>query len=394
MAAVVTMRAAGSGGLVVEGRNLVKRYGERTVVDVNHIQVTKGDSLAILGPNGAGKSTLARILALLEPPDSGDLALFGVPASTRNLALRRRIAMVFQRPMLFQGKVWENAAYGLRLRRVGRRSIGEKVNRALGLLKLDSFRDADVRTLSGGELQRVALARALVLEPELLFLDEPTSNLDIHLRRQFREDLRRAVAELSTTVVIITHDLTEALELVPTLAVMRDGRVVQTGSVEDVLDHPVDEFVATFTGVETVWGGRVTSVADGLCVVTTSAGVSAMLVADASVGASIRFAIRPEDVVLQADGLGQAHAGHAVRVGSARNVWPVVVETLTACGPLIRVRLVLADALLGAERGDRSLVALVTRPAVSDLGLAPGVALHAAVKATALLYLSGSGEVH
>jgi len=119
-----------------------------------------------------------------------------------------------------------------------------------------------------------------------------------------------------------------------------------------------------------------------------------MLVADASVGASIRFAIRPEDVVLQADGLGQAHAGHAVRVGSARNVWPVVVETLTACGPLIRVRLVLADALLGAERGDRSLVALVTRPAVSDLGLAPGVALHAAVKATALLYLSGSGEVH
>lgn len=389
MAPVVSADRKGDGAageVLLEATSLVKRYGSRTVVDVERLVVERGRSLAVLGPNGAGKSTLCRMLALLEEADSGELTLFGRKASPRDLAARRRIAMVFQRPILFQGRVVDNVAYGLRLRGVARSQVAEKVDAALELMGIADYKRADVRTLSGGELQRVALARALVLEPEVLFLDEPTSSLDQHLRRQFREDLRLATARLSTTVVIITHDLAEALELAQTLAVMREGRIVQAGTVEEVLDRPVDEFVATFTGVETVWEGTVASVSDGLCFVETPAGVTVVLIASAQVGDSIRFAIRPEDVLLEPDG------STAERRGSARNVWRVVVEGLTPCGPLVRVRVTLAEAAEDAP-GCRSLVALVTRPAAGELGLSAGVCLHAAVKATALIPL-GVGHVH
>ena len=149
--------------------------------------------LAILGPNGAGKTTLFRLLALLERPDAGWMAYFGRRVGIRDLAARRRTAAVFQRPLLFQGTVTENVGFGLRFRRLSRKEVRAKVRATLDLMGISGLADADMRTLSGGEMQRVALARALVLEPEILFLDEPTSNLDVHVRRRFREDLRRVV---------------------------------------------------------------------------------------------------------------------------------------------------------------------------------------------------------
>ena len=158
--------------------------------------------------------------------------------------------------------------------------------------------EADMRTLSGGEMQRVALARALVLEPEILFLDEPTSNLDVHVRRRFREDLRRVVGQLAATVVIITHEHSEALALAQRVAVIQDGSVVQIGTPEDVFTHPQNAFVADFTGAETIWHGEVTECLDGLCTVRTDAGIMVEIVAGAALGQRVVLAIRPEDVAL------------------------------------------------------------------------------------------------
>lgn len=374
---------------LLSARGLIKRYGSRTVVDVDYLGVEEGRSLAILGPNGAGKSTLCRMLALLEEPDEGELLVFGRRASMRDLEVRRRIAMVFQRPLLFQGRVRDNVAFGLVIRHARRRVIAERVEQTLTLLGIEHLSNADVRTLSGGELQRVALARAMVLQPDLLFLDEPTSNLDHHLRRRLREDLRRAAQELSITLIVVTHDLAEALELVSWLAVMRDGHIVQSGRADEVLDRPKDEFVATLTGMETVWSGTVTESLGGLCVVRTEAGVDAVVVSKARVGERVRFAIRPENVILERVNESRQHDG------SARNVWPVMVERTTPAGPLVRVRLFLTDSKVTTDsklptaHDEASLVALITRPAAEELEVVPGARYLAAVKATSLIPLAG-----
>ena len=178
--------------------------------------------------------------------------------------------------------------------------------------------EADMRTLSGGEMQRVALARALVLEPEILFLDEPTSNLDVHVRRRFREDLRRVVGQLAATVVIITHEHNEALALAQRVAVIQDGRVVQIGTPQEVFTHPQNAFVADFTGAETIWHGEVIACLAGLCTVRTDAGIDVEIVAGAALGKRVVLAIRPEDVALEIP--GTVDAGDSPS-SSVRNHW-------------------------------------------------------------------------
>ncbi len=232
----------------IEAGGLVKRYGDRTVVTVESLRVIEGEVLAILGPNGAGKTTLFRLLALIERPDAGWIKYFGTDVNTHDLAARRRTAAVFQRPLLFQGSVEDNVGFGLRFRRLSRKEVKAKAHATLDLMGVSSLAGADMRTLSGGELQRVALARALVLEPEILFLDEPTSNLDVHVRRRFREDLRRVVEHLAATVIIITHEHNEALALAQRVAVVYEGRIVQIGTPEQVFTRPQNAFVADFTG--------------------------------------------------------------------------------------------------------------------------------------------------
>ncbi len=384
----------------LEARGLVRTYDRRRVVDVEHLSVDEGEVLAVLGPNGAGKSTLFRLLALLEAADEGTVLHFGREVKAGDLTSRRRTAAVFQRPLLIQGTVRQNVAFGLKLRRAPRRQRRERVEAALELMGIEAFASADVKNLSGGELQRVAIARALVLEPEILFLDEPTSNLDGGVRRSFREDLRDVVARMGVTVVLITHDQNEALSLAHRVAVMRDGRVVQQGSTEDVFAHPGDAFVADFMGVETIWHGRVSSCRSRMCTVRTNGGIRVEVPAsyEAGEGDQVLLALRPEDVVLtSADG----HASAAV--SSARNRWPGVVEDVVFATPLVRVHVVLStdvgldsDASPAAagdgSRGDRRegrLVALITRASAEELAIAPGRAVVATVKATALHMMRG-----
>ncbi len=378
---MTTRRAA------IEAEGLVKRYGERTVVSIDQFSVFEGEVLAILGPNGAGKTTLFRLLALLERPDAGSVAYFGTNVDTHDLAARRRTAAVFQRPLLFQGSVEDNVRFGLKFRRLGRKEVKFKIREALQLMGVESLADSDIRTLSGGELQRVALARALVLEPEILFLDEPTSNLDVHVRRRFREDLRRVVEHLAATVVIITHEHAEALSLAQRVAVINEGKLVQIGTPEEVFTHPRNAFVADFTGAETIWRGEVIACEQGLCTMKTRAGLLVQAPAAAAPGAEVTIALRPEDVAVAID--GEAERGPAPG-SSVRNRWPGTVDGLSRSGPLVRVVLKL-DCDAGAEvcyGGEGEVISLITRASADELQLAPGVRVIASVKATALNVLA------
>jgi len=396
VAAVVTdvetvMAHAGAGSsevrsVAIAAEGLVKKYGKRTVVSVDSLQVFEGEVLAILGPNGAGKTTLFRLLALLERPDAGSVTYFGNPVDTHDLVARRRAAAVFQRPLLFQGSVEQNVGFGLRFRRLSRREARLKVHGTLDLMGASSLADADMRTLSGGEMQRVALARALVLEPDILFLDEPTSNLDVHVRRRFREDLRRVVGGLAATVVIITHEHNEALALAQRVAVIYEGSLVQIGTPQEVFTHPQNAFVADFTGAETIWHGEAVACREGLCTVRTRAGILVEAVADLDQGAPVVIAVRPEDVAL-----APADGGATPVVTSVRNRWCGVVDSVAPSGPLVRV-VVRLDCEPGIEAvfgGEGEVISLITRASADELEIGPGRRVTASVKATALHVLAG-----
>jgi molybdopterin-binding protein len=242
---------------------------------------------------------------------------------------------------------------------------------------------ADMRTLSGGELQRVALARALALEPDILFLDEPTSNLDVHVRRRFREDLRRIVEQLTSTVILITHDQNEALLLAQRVAVIGEGKIVQLGTPREVFTRPANKFVADFMGVETVWHGQVVACAGGTCTVRTRTGLIVEVVAEAHMGGEVILAMRPEDIALT---LPRAEAEGSPVTSSVRNHWRGVVDSVSPAGPLVRAVVNLgADAPPPAAIGGEGIaVALITRPSADELALAPGVVVDAGVKATAI----------
>jgi molybdopterin-binding protein len=395
----------GPGLAAIEAIGLRKSYEGRTVVDIESLTVLEGEVLALLGPNGAGKTTLFRLLALLERPDTGAIRYFGKSVDAQDLTARRRTASVFQRPLLFQGSVVDNVAFGLRFRRLQKREVEKKVESTLELMGVSGLAGADMRTLSGGELQRVALARALVLEPEILFLDEPTSNLDVHVRRRFREDLRRIVSTLSATVVVITHEHNEALALAQKVAVINAGKLVQVGTPAEVFTEPQNAFVADFTGAETIWRGNVVGCGLGVCRVRTKAGIHAEIVSSAELGSEAAFAIRPEDVALSLataegaadsrvdkDAEGVTAAGGVTHpTSSVRNSWRGVVESVSPAGPLVRVvvRLDAEPGVVPLFGGEGEVISLVTRASAEELAISPGVQVIASAKAAALHVLRG-----
>jgi tungstate transport system ATP-binding protein len=227
---------------------LVVRRGGRVVLEVDALQLARGEILALVGPNGAGKSTLVTALALIERPAAGTIVLDGEPVDWRQgaLAARRRLAIVFQEPLLFDTTVFENVATGLKLRGVSRRERTPRIEHWLGRLGIRHLATRPARTLSGGEAQRTSLARALVLEPELLLLDEPFAALDPPTRDRLVDDLLPLLRETATTTVLVTHDRDEALEVGDRVGVILDGRLAQLDTPARVLSEPVSEGVATF----------------------------------------------------------------------------------------------------------------------------------------------------
>jgi tungstate transport system ATP-binding protein len=351
---------------VVELSGVRVARGDRTVLDVPALDVRAGEILSIIGPNGAGKSTLLRVLGLLEAPTTGELRFRGVPVRTRDgLALRRRMASVFQDPLLADMTVRDNVALGLKFRGVDGRRTAPKVGIWLERFGISRLAARQARTLSGGEAQRAALARALVVDPDLLLLDEPFSALDHPTREALIDDLGRILVEERTTTVLVTHDRGEAMVLADRVGVMMGGQLLQVDETPQVFRAPASEEIARFVGVETIVDGQVLESAGSMSVL--AAGSRRLQVAQpAEPGERVRLCLRPEDVTL--------FPGAPKLAGSASfNRLPARVQRIVPAGPHLRV---IVDAGF-------PLVALLTAREVEDLSLREGVAVTAHFKSTA-----------
>jgi tungstate transport system ATP-binding protein len=215
------------------------RRGKSPVLEIPHLAVRAGETLAVLGRNGAGKSTLLQVLGLLVRPQAGELLYRGRPVAARErLQLRRRMALVFQAPLLLATSVERNVGLGLRLRRLPRAEVERRTRVWLTRLGIAQLARSDAGRLSGGEAQRASLARALALEPELLLLDEPFSALDAPTRAELIESLQRLIAAEGITTVLVTHDVREAVALADRIAVLDRGRLLQVGTAAEVLVAP------------------------------------------------------------------------------------------------------------------------------------------------------------
>ena len=227
---------------------MTKRFGEFVALDNVSLAIASGSLTALLGPSGSGKSTLLRVIAGLEKPETGEVLINGetvtaVPPQSRG------VGMVFQHYAAFKHMtVWENVAFGMKVRRRPRAEIRERVGDLLRLVGLEGLGERYPAQLSGGQRQRMGLARALAVKPAVLLLDEPFGALDARVRKELRAWLRRLHDETHVTTVIVTHDQEEAMDVADRIAVMNCGAIEQTGKPRDLYEHPANEFVMTFIG--------------------------------------------------------------------------------------------------------------------------------------------------
>ena len=311
-----------------------KRFGEVLAVDDFSIDVAEGELLVLLGPSGCGKTTTLRMLAGFTYPSEGRVQIRGRDV-THEPPYRRNIGVVFQHYALFPHlDVFENVAFGLRRRKAPEAEIADRVQRALSLVKLESLGQRMPRALSGGEQQRVAVARALVIEPDVLLLDEPLSNLDAKLRLDVRQEMRRLQQLLKITTVLVTHDQDEAMSMGDRLVVIDRGRVQQIGSPQDLYLAPRNRFVASFIGRANLMEGRLED--DGSRFVTRS-GLS-IACAHCAPGAG-SLMVRPEAVEI------------LDRPTSGLNVFPATVEVVTYLGSIseLVLRLTKSETVIATE---------------------------------------------
>lgn len=220
-------------------KNLEVRAGKKNLLSIPHFEIQDGEILGIMGPNGAGKSTFIKALSLLEKPAQGSIFFKGQDISDDfSLKMRRKFAVAMQQPLLLDTTVFQNVAIGLKLRNLPRQEVKQKVAYWLEKFQISHLAKKHAAYLSGGEAQRVNLARAMVLEPEVLFLDEPFSALDFPTKVQLLKDIKSIIGQTKTTTVFVSHDLMELKYLAGTLAILMDGELKQTGPTEEVLSSP------------------------------------------------------------------------------------------------------------------------------------------------------------
>jgi len=285
----------------VEIQDISVRYGAHWAVQDVTLDIEPGEMFFLLGPSGCGKTTLLRAVAGLSRPAMGEILVDGRPMNTVP-PHERGIGFVFQNYALWPHMtVEENVAYGLVARKVEREAIVSRVETALAMLGLAGLGERHPGELSGGQQQRVAVARAIVIEPDVLLMDEPLSNLDARLRAEMRRELKALIRRLGVTTIYVTHDQREALSMADRVAVMRDGRVVQCDAPGTLYSSPASEFVASFVGEANSIEGEVSGLADGGFKVKTAGGVlKAFAAGTFRQGDLVRVLVRPEDVTVGA----------------------------------------------------------------------------------------------
>ena len=280
--------------------NVVKKYGDHTVIDGLSLDVRPGEFFTLLGPSGCGKTTLLRMIIGFNSIEGGEIRIGDrrindVPPNQRNMG------MVFQNYAIFPHmSVRDNVAFGLKMRGVSAEEIDRRVDEILRVVKIDALRDRMPTALSGGQQQRVALARAIVIAPEVLLMDEPLSNLDAKLRVEMRNAIKQIQRQIDITTVYVTHDQEEALAVSDRIAVMEGGVVRQIGSPQQIYRRPADVFVSTFIGLSNLFDGVVRSEADRKSVELLPDYRVPMqnLAAEAFDGQAVVVSVRPEEFII------------------------------------------------------------------------------------------------
>jgi tungstate transport system ATP-binding protein len=351
---------------ILELRDVQVERGGRRVLDVPSFRLHEGEFVAVIGPNGSGKSTLLLSMMGLLPRAGGEILFRGEDVLSRGrIERRRKMAMVLQEPLLFDATVFDNVAAGLRMRGMGRDEIRRRVRTYLERFRLSELAERSARKLSGGEARRVSLARALAVEPEVVFLDEPFSGLDVPTRQSITEDLEATIRASRLAAVLVTHDRSEALRLSDRIVVMNAGRVVQSDAPSVVMNDPVNEFVASCVGMETILSGEVLR-SDRWETLVGVAGKKIHAVGEGSAGEEVYCCVRPENVVIE--------VVDPAATSSARNVFPARITRVASVGPYLEVRLDCGFPL----------VAHVTGESFAMLDLYGGREVFASFKATAI----------
>lgn len=349
---------------MIEILDITKEFDGTKVLDGVSETIQKGEIFAIIGPSGQGKTTLLRILGLLEKPTSGKTLFEGksIQGLSDSDPIRRRIGMVFQSPVAFRDSVFHNIAIGLRFRKFGKEKIKEKVLQKLEEIGLSGYELRKATTLSGGEKQRVSLARVMVTDPDVLILDEPTANLDPISTEVIENLIRYYNQECGTTVIMSTHDLMQGQRLADRVAVMMNGRFIQSGTIFDVFTKPCSVDVAKFIGIGNILSGTVIRVEDGISIIDAH-GMEIHALGNYPLHTLVKIAIRPEEITL--------HTGPD-RWSSARNVIYGVIEEVKAFGII---------SLIYVKSGELTLSVQVTWQSIKELDLKIGLQVVLSFKA-------------
>ncbi|MGH3747286.1 MAG: ABC transporter ATP-binding protein, partial [Micromonosporaceae bacterium] len=337
----------------IEIRDLTMKYGDVVAVDDLTLDIRRGEMLVLLGPSGCGKTSTMRSIVGLETPARGVIRIGGreVFNSATGVDIpsnRRGIGMVFQSYAIWPHKtVFQNVAFPLRMQRLKRAEIKERVEQMLETVGLSGMGPRGASLLSGGQMQRVALARSLVMRPNVLLLDEPLSNLDAKLRDRLRFELKDLQQEIGVTSVYVTHDQGEALALADRVAVMKLGKIMQFGDPISIYDQPNSAFVADFLGVTNLFSGEVRASEAGVSTVRLAAGgLEVQAASEVPVGQDVSVCVRPDALTVSGSesAAGGAQAGGAQAAGGV-NRWTGVVQTASFLGTHLRYHINVKDSV-------------------------------------------------
>jgi len=352
---------------VIEAKDISVNRKEQKILNIFNMRIKEGEVVSLIGPNGAGKSTLLMTLSCLYRKFSGKILFKGleVGKDITPFEYRRNISMVFQEPLLFNTTVFENVASGLKFRRFNRKERRKIVYENLERFGITHLSNRLARTISGGEAQRVSLARAFTIRPNIIFLDEPFSSLDKPTKDGLMEDLGRNIRDLKITAIFATHDRDEALRLSERVIVLNQGEIVQDGSPNDVMNYPCNEFVASFSGMETILSGTVVKNEGGIITVLAS-GEYIDVAGDIAAGKKVILCIKPEDIVL--------YPVSQKLKSSARNTF---TGTITRIVPSRFYQKIYINCGF-------PLVAYITNSSAMTLEIAEGIKIRASFKATSV----------
>jgi ABC-type spermidine/putrescine transport systems, ATPase components len=352
---------------MIELSHVSKWFGEKEVLRDISITIEKGEIFTFIGPSGTGKSTLLRLINLLDTPTSGSVLFDGKDTAVserEKVEIRRRMSMVFQKPVALKGNVYQNVAAGLKFRGMSPEEISNRVPEGLELVGLEGYGERNAGTLSGGELQRVAIARAIVTRPEVILLDEPSANLDPVSTEKIENLIGAINSRFRTTIILSTHDMVQGQRLATQIAVVLNRTIGQIGSSHDIFYRPHNREVAHMVGVENILEGTVISNEGGYATIDVS-GVPVVAICPYYAGQRVTAYLRPEDLMFfTPDGWKT----------SARNQLEGVITKVVPMGPMVRVKV----------KAGITYTAIITRRSFDDLGLENGGPAHISFKASGI----------